>query len=150
MILEATRIEQLIKQYGSQQSSRVSGNDLLSIAKSLGISASDLLGLIGTALLQADNVIGQLEYENGHLKAKVYVLENQTNHKVTQQEILQNGIKIARKHGADIELINSLSQKGYTDDQIASYLGVSRSTIWRRRKEAEVSRKDEYRQYGFK
>lgn len=91
-----------------------------------------------------------MEYENGHLKAKVYVLENQANHKVTQQEILQNGIKIARKYGADIELINSLSQKGYTDDQIASYLGVSRSTIWRRRKEAEVSRKDEYRQYGFK
>lgn len=126
MILEETRIEQLVKRYGSQQSSRVSGNDLLSIARSLNITTSDLLCLMGTALLQAGNVIEQLEYENGHLKAKVYVLENQTNHKVTQQEILQNGIKIARKHGADIELINSLSQKGYTDDQIASYLGVSR------------------------
>lgn len=57
MILEETRIEQLVKRYGSQQSSRVSGNDLLSIARSLNITTSDLLCLMGTALLQAGNVL---------------------------------------------------------------------------------------------
>lgn len=56
--------------------------------------------------------------------------------KVTMQ-LTQHGIKPAYKHQANIKTIRAFEEMGFTDEEIAKNLGVSRATIWRRRKEAD-------------
>lgn len=55
--------------------------------------------------------------------------------KVTMQ-LTQHGIKPAYKQQANIKTIRELEAVGFTYEEIAKNLGVSRATIWRRRKEA--------------
>lgn len=53
-----------------------------------------------------------------------------------QQVKLKTGKKIAYKEQASIEKVNKLKKAGLSYDEIADKLGVSRSTVYRRLKEA--------------
>lgn len=58
-----------------------------------------------------------------------------------QVQYLKNGGKIARKDNVTLELIERLSDAGLSDANIAKQLGVSKSTIYRRRHEKKHIRK---------
>lgn len=51
-------------------------------------------------------------------------------------QMVQQGAKPAFKPQANISRIRELEQLGHSDDDIARMLKVSKSTLWRRRKEA--------------
>ena len=59
--------------------------------------------------------------------------------------MVKAGAKPAKKSEADINIIKQLKSLGLSDEDIAKRLGVSRATIWRRRKEEEEKANEVYK-----
>lgn len=117
--------------------------DFNSLARDLGISTQKLSGLLLVLLLKSYEENAELLSNISELKDKVFVLnvEHQTLLQNSlsgkrQSELVKHGVKPARKSHVNIQTIEKLSSLGYNDEEIAIHLGVSRSTIWRRKQEA--------------
>ncbi len=135
MNFKALHLDELIRHHVNPKQEICSKMQVEAIAKELDVTPLQLLLILTTAALNIEAFIERLQEENRLLKIKLSLLEKKSNHRVTQQEVLKAGKKLAYKPQASIENIRRLEEKGYTDEQIAAYLGVSRSTVWRRRKE---------------
>ena len=118
MNFKALHLDELIRHHVNPKQEICSKMQVEAIAKELDVTPLQLLLILTTAALNIEVFIEQLQEENRLLKIKLSLLE-----------------KLAYKPQASIENIRRLEEKGYTDEQIAAYLGVSRSTVWRRRKE---------------
>lgn len=83
--------------------------------------------------------INKAEDELKVLKEEVKVLRNQ---KVVSREDLRmcrmkNGAVTNYRYDASKELVNYYASKGLSNEEIAKELNISKSTVWRRKKEHE-------------
>lgn len=82
-----------------------------------------------TNLKKMENEVKQLRLENGILKEHTGMTKGQL-----AKEKVRRGHTPARRNDVTLELIQYYEGQGYSDEQIGTKLGVSKATIWRRRK----------------
>ena len=80
--------------------------------------------------ISMEKKIGVLEGTIAELKGKYSLNGNQV-----QTAKVKNGMAIAMKSGTDLDAVKRLMDAGKTDFEIMNELGISRSTLWRRKKQ---------------
>lgn len=80
--------------------------------------------------ISLEKKIGVLEGTIAELKEKYSLNGNQV-----QTAKVKNGMTIAMKSGTDLEDVKRLLDAGKSDFEIMNELGISRSTLWRRKKQ---------------
>ena len=138
MKIKKDDIQKLIQLY--QKHYNLTGEmDLETVSSLLGLSEKESVCTLFKLFVILNDTVWRLQEENENLKELVKVteaaLEEVTqNHNEKQTALVKNGLKIKQRKFSLIELDRYL-KLGYDDKKIMKEMGISKSTLWRRKKE---------------
>jgi len=115
--------------------------DPVEIATKTNLNASDLVCLLFSLFIMLTEEIIRLRKDNAALKERIQVSdkalkEAYENPNKRQNALVKNGLKI-KKEKMTIDELRLYRELDYTDEDIMNIAGISRSTLWRKKKELE-------------
>ena len=113
---------------------KLGGVELLKVSLQILSKMADYYAKVSVKMNKTESELKAAEEELNLLRSKNAVSLNELRKCKTQK-----GGKTSYNYGASKELVNFHVKQGMTDEEIAKELGISKSTVWRRKKEYEKS-----------
>ena len=139
-MLNAERVVLILKDYKERQGVKGKCKSQM-MADDLGVEMDELVYLLVYAYIRQISMNIKLKEKLVHMEpvmemyAKSYRDLENVNGRTKQTTLVKNGLPIAKKTRKNIHSLKLLIKLGYTDKEIMRGLDISRSTLWRWKKE---------------